>query len=172
MTFHVEEISFEKAWRVIRAMQTDKVFDNWIIIVRFSCHVNNKTILDNIKNYNYPRPIIKKLKAPLLYYLLPRPNCFCLYDTHLKNIYYLAKSCSLFLQFEILFIDKGKDYDLKKNILPEEQLYTGFLKIKDKVGKYFFCQLDTDNPHFASNTSQATDYNFVPDYLHLYFRQP
>ena len=94
-----------------------------------------------------------------------------LYDTNLSNIYCLTQACSLFLQFEILFIDKDKDYDLKGNIVPEELLYTGFLKIKDKVGKYFFCQLDTDNPHFTSDASQATDYNFVPDYLRLYFRQ-
>lgn len=169
MTFQIEEISFEKAWRVIRAMQTDAIFDDWVIVVRFSCHADRKTIFNSLKKYNYPKPVIKKLKAPLLYCLLPRPNCFCLYDISLKNIYDLAQSCSLFLQFEILFVDREKEYELKKFIVPEDLMYSGFSRIKKQVKQYFFCQLDTDNSHFESDVSQATDYNFIPPYLSLHF---
>lgn len=171
MTFQLEEISFEKAWLIIRAMQTDESFDNYLIVVRISCHVERQAVYDGLKRYNYPKPVIKKLKAPLLYCLLPRPNCFCLYDINLKSIYDLAQICSLFLQFEILFVDREREYDLKKFIVPEELMYSGFSKIKHQVKQYFFCQLDTDNPHFESDVSQATDYNFVPPRLSLFFHE-
>ncbi len=169
MTFQLEESSYDQAWRVISAMQTDDTFNDFLIIVRMSCHIDKATIRDSIKKYCYPDTDIKKLKAPWRYLLLPRPNCFCLYDIGLKNIHDLAQSCWLFLQFEILFIDRDAEYNLKQLIAPENSLYSAFEKIKTQVNQYFFCQFDTDNPHFESDVSKVTDYNFVPDYLKLYF---
>lgn len=173
MNCKVTETSFEQAWRVILAMQTDRLFQDFVVIARISCYLGKTVIAGNIEKCNYSIPKIKKFRKKFPFNLLPipSPNYFYLYDINLCHIYDLALLCDDYLMFEIAFIDKNNS-DIFKEIISssEDTLYSDMKNINVTNGRYFFCGFDFDDPTFSSGVSKATCYNFIPDYLSNYFK--
>ena len=160
------EISSEKAWRVIRAMQTESVSDDLMVVARLSCYMEKHVIRETIQNNGY-KAEIRKFKKPFPFNLLPIPSPFYfhLYDINLKNIYHLASSCNSYLMFEVAVINKNRDGQFKNNLISSKNtLYEDFLSLSSDCEKFFICGFD-----FQSGTSQVVHCNFVPDFLALYF---
>ena len=175
MTAYITETSYDRAWRVIRAMQTKAELEDIIIVCRISCYLKKAEIHEKIQQYDYTYKVspIKTLRKPFPFNFLPipSPNYFYLYDAGLYHIYDLASACNDFLMFEILFTDRKSSRLIKETTLASSNtLYDDFLPIRTQFKRYFFCGFDFDDPFFKSGISQALRYNFVPDCLSVYFQ--
>lgn len=168
------ETDYRQAWRIINAMQTNTIFNDLLIIARLSCYLDRMDIVKKTKQYGYQAIKIEKLKKPFPVNLIPiaSPYYFYLFDINLNHIYDLAFSCNDCLMFELAFIDRGNFKDLKNMLLASRNtLHHEFATLGLKCEKFFLCGFDFDDPYFYSGVSQAVMYNFIPDYLSIYFSE-
>lgn len=168
----IRETDCKQAWRLIRAMQTNMVFNNWSVVVRLSCYLEKALIAEKIQRNGYLPAQIRKFKRPFPLNLLPvpAPHYFHLFDIRLAHIADLALSCNDYLMFELAFIDKAAADNLKNRLaVSENTLYVDFLTLGAECSEFFVCGFDFDDPVFSSGVSQALNHNFIPNYLKHYF---
>ncbi|UOP04686.1 hypothetical protein [Conchiformibius kuhniae] len=145
MSVSLTEISHKRAWRIIRAMQTEVVLDDTFILVRLSCYLNPSLIANNIEKCGYSRSVseIKKLQVPFPLNLLPipRPYYFYIFNAKLNQIFDLALSCDDHLMFEILISENRNTNQIEQICCDGNTLYEDSLALNSFCKKYFFVDL-------------------------------
>lgn len=170
INYNKKEISHERAWRIIHDITHMTPLNDHMTIVRIACHKDKKLLGQYVAHFFDVCADIKKIKRSFPLNLLPSPYYFHIFIRDFQYLFDLAKLCDNFLMFEIAVVDEISFNEIKEYILNSDKtLYENMIDLSYKCQTFFMCGFDFDDPEYESGVSQVAHFNFVPNYLSLYF---